>query len=70
MVKRGDNMGQERITISKKRGEDGYRVVSVRMREETLRKLDEITAKTNRSRNELINILVEAAIDIVVIEDD
>ncbi|MGI5856422.1 MAG: ribbon-helix-helix protein, CopG family [Candidatus Merdivicinus sp.] len=63
-------MGQERITISKKRGEDGYRVVSVRMREETLRKLDEITAKTNRSRNELINILVEAAIDIVVIEDD
>ena len=40
------------------------------MREETLRKLDEITAKTNRSRNELINILVEAAIDIVVIEDD
>ena len=63
-------MGQERITISKKRGEDGYRVVSVRMREETLRKLDEITAKTNRSRNELINILVEAAIDIVAIEDD
>ena len=63
-------MGQERITISKKRGEDGYRVVSVRMREETPRKLDEITAKTNRSRNELINILVEAAIDIVVIEDD
>ena len=63
-------MGQERITISKKRGEDGYRVVSVQMREETLRKLDEITAKTNRSRNELINILVEAAIDIVVIEDD
>ncbi len=63
-------MGQERITISKKRGEDGYRVVSVRMREETLQKLDEITAKTNRSRNELINILVEAAIDIVAIEDD
>ncbi len=63
-------MGQERITISKKRGEDGYRVVSVRMREETLQKLDEITAQTNRSRNELINILVEAAIDIVAIEDD
>lgn len=63
-------MGQERITISKKRGEDGYRVVSVRMREETLQKLDEITAKTNRSCNELINILVEAAIDIVAIEDD
>lgn len=40
------------------------------MREETLQKLDEITAKTNRSCNELINILVEAAIDIVAIEDD
>ena len=62
-------MGQERITISKKRGEDGYRVVSVRMREETLQKLDEITAQTNRSRNELINLLLDAALDIVQIEN-
>lgn len=60
------------IKITKKvprKGDDGYKVVSVRMKEEMLERLDELAAKTNRSRNELINILLESAINIVTIEE-
>ena len=39
------------------------------MKDELLAKLEELSAKTNRSRNELINILLESAVDIVKIED-
>lgn len=62
----------EEIKITKKvarRGDDGYKVVSVRMKDETIERLDTLSAQTNRSRNELINMLVEAAMDIVKIEE-
>ena len=64
-------MAQE-IRITKKpprRGDDGYKVVSVRMREEMLEQLDGLSEKTNRSRNELINMLLEAALHIVKVEE-
>lgn len=60
------------IRIRKKHGrtgEDGYRIVSVRMREELVNRLEDLSAKTNRSRNELINLLLESAMDIVKIEE-
>ena len=60
------------IKITKKshrRGDDGYKVVSVRMKDEMIARLDELSAKTNRSRNELINLLLDAAIDIVKVEE-
>ena len=62
----------EEITIKKKsvrRGDDGYKIVSVRMREELIEKLDDLSGRTNRSRNELINLLLEAAVDIVKVEE-
>ncbi len=62
----------EEIRIKKKlpnRGDDGHKIVSVRMKDELLAKLEELSAKTNRSRNELINILLASALDIVKIED-
>jgi len=52
-----------------KKGDDGYKIVSVRMKDEMLARLDELSGQTNRSRNELINLLLEAAIDIVKIEE-
>ena len=52
-----------------RRGDDGYKVVSVRMRDELIARLDDLSAKTNRSRNELINLLLDSAIGIVKIED-
>lgn len=58
-----------KITKKKMRGDDGCKVVSVRMKDELIEKLDDIAEKTNRSRNELINILLDSAIDIVKIEE-
>ena len=62
----------EEIKIKRKttrRGDDGYKVVSVRMRDELVARLDDLSIQTNRSRNELINLLLDSAIDIVKIED-
>lgn len=63
----------EEIRITKKparRGEDGHKVISVRMEETLLAQLDALSAKTNRSRNELINLLLRAAVDIVRINGE
>lgn len=60
------------IKITKKtprRGDDGYKNVSVRMKEEMLDRLDRLAAQTNRSRNELINLLLDSAIEIVKVEE-
>ena len=62
----------EEIRIKRKvakRGDDGYKIVSVRMKEELLERLDQLSADTNRSRNELINLLLEASVDIVKVEE-
>ena len=58
------------ILISRKKGEDGHKVVSVRMRDETLARLDDLSAQTNRSRNELINLLLEEALQNVTVIDE
>lgn len=62
----------EEIKIKKKlakHGDDGYKIVSVRMKDELIERLDELSVATNRSRNELINMLLTAAVDIVKIEE-
>ena len=55
--------------IIKRRGDDGYRVISVRIQEDTLAEIDRLAAETNRSRNELINLLLDSAMNIVKIEE-
>ena len=63
---------EKNIKITKKnprKGDDGYKIVSVRMKDETIDELDIISAKTNRSRNGVINILLESALKIVTIEE-
>jgi predicted transcriptional regulator len=56
---------KEKLIINKKaiKGEDGYKVFSVRIKDETIFKLEELAKKTNRSRNELINTLIDYAIE-------
>lgn len=51
----------------KLRGEDGSKVFSIRIKDETVSRLDQIAAQTNRSRNELIGIFLEYALDHCVI---
>ena len=54
--------------IIKRRGEDGNRVISVRIREDTLAELDRLAAESNYSRNELINIILAYGIKNVQLE--
>lgn len=52
----------------KKRGEDGTRIITVRIREETLGELDKISAEVNISRNELINLILSHGVKNIEIE--
>ena len=55
-------MDNEHVVI-KKKGEDGYRVFSVRVSENIIIRVDKIAAESGRSRNEVIGILLEFAVD-------
>ena len=52
----------------KRRGEDGYKMITVRIKEDTLAELDKIAAETNYSRNELINTMLGYGVKNIVIE--
>ena len=55
---------KERLIIKKRlKGEDGYKTFSIRIKDETTERLNELAAKTSRSRNELVNILLDYAMD-------
>ena len=55
---------KEKLVIKKKslKGDDGYKTFSIRIKDETVSDLDVLAQKTNRSRNELINILLSYAL--------
>ena len=60
-------MNNEPLKITK-RGEDGNRLITVRIKEETLLELDKIASESNYSRNELINIILKHGVENIVIE--
>ena len=55
---------EEKLIIRKKglKGEDGYKTFSIRIKDETVAKLNTLSDETNRSRNELINLLLDYAL--------
>ncbi len=55
---------KDKLIIEKKplKGEDGHKTFSVRVRDNTVQQLDVLSRNTNRSRNELINLLLDYAI--------
>ena len=60
------------IKIKKKspmKGEDGNKVISIRIKEELLEELDALAGQSNRSRNEVINLLLQDAVGRTQIED-
>ena len=57
------------LTVKRqKRGDDGHKIVSVRMKEDLLEQLDKLSSETHRSRNEIINILLEHAVQVVKLQ--
>lgn len=64
-------MKEDKLVIRPKRskGDDGFRTFSIRIREDIVEKLDEISAQSGRSRNELIGIFLEYAAERCTIEN-
>ena len=60
-------MANEPLKI-KRKGEDGHRVITIRIREDTLESIDKI-AEANYSRNELINRMLEHGLEHIEIEN-
>lgn len=64
-------MDNENLVIQPKlRGEDGYKTFSVRLKKETVERLDDIADQTGHSRNELIGKFLAYALDHCVVEGD
>ena len=63
--RRGEIMEKNKLIINKKalRGDDGYKVFSVRLKDEMVARLDRMADETNRSRNELISLLLAFAVE-------
>lgn len=59
---------EKEILKIKRKGEDGNKVISVRIKEDTLAALDRLAAETNRSRNELINMILAHGVKTLEVE--
>lgn len=64
-------MAEDKLILKLKRakGDDGYKTFSIRIKEETALSIDAIASKTGHSRNELIGIFLEYALQHCVIEE-
>ena len=64
-------MANKDLIIRPKRakGNDGYRTFSIRIKEEIVSKLDNISTQTGHSRNELIGVFLKYAIENCRIEE-
>ena len=63
---------KKKLQITKKenlKGEDGYKTFSIRVENATVNRLDKIAEETNRSRNEVINIMLKFGIESCEIEE-
>lgn len=60
-------MNSEPLKI-KRKGDDGYRLISVRIREDTLTEIDKLAGECNYSRNELINTILSHGVKNIEIE--
>ena len=56
---------KEKLVITKKnpRGVDGYKIFSIRIRDDTLDRINFLSEQTGRTRNEVIGTLLEFALD-------
>ena len=56
-------MATKLVITKKKRGEDGHKTLSIRVREDIIDRLDDLADQTGRSRNELIGLLLNFALN-------
>ena len=58
------------VTVERPKGEDGYRTFSVRLREAVVSQMDSISQESGRSRNELIGLFLEYALEHYILEQE
>lgn len=58
------------IEPKKAKGEDGYKVFSIRIREEIVAQIDDISSRTGHSRNELIGTFLAYALNRCVVKEE
>ncbi len=58
------------INLKRPKGDDGYKTFSIRIRETIVSRIDTIANQTGRSRNELISMFLEYALNRCVVEED
>lgn len=63
-----NNNKKLKITSKPPKGDDGHRVFSIRITDELYCQLESLAANTNRSRNEIIGILLDYAVNNCEIE--
>ncbi|WP_317855479.1 CopG family transcriptional regulator [Chakrabartyella piscis] len=68
-------MAKSKLVITQKppKGEDGHTTFSIRIKTDLVEKIEGITKQTGHSRNELIGLLLEYAVDnseVVTREED
>ena len=58
-------MNDKRLIIQPKppKGEDGYRVCSIRIKEQMLDRIEEVCAQTGYSRNKIIGLFISFALE-------
>lgn len=61
----------EKLIIKKRtlRGEDGHKSFTIRIKDETAEKLNQLSNESNRTRNEIIGILLAFAIEYCEIDE-
>lgn len=64
-------MKDEKLVIKPKRpkGEDGYKTFSIRIKDDTVSRIDQIAVGTGRSRNELIGMFLDYALEHCTVEE-
>lgn len=65
-------MENEKLVIAPKRpkGEDGFKIFSIRIKEDLVEKINDISVKSGYSRNELIGKFLEFAVERCIIADN
>lgn len=51
------------------RGEDGYRITTIRIPVDVLERLEELAIKAHVSRNKIISMVLEHGLDNIIVED-
>lgn len=64
-----DDIREAKPLTIKRRGDDGKRLISLRISEELLQKLNRLPVETNRSRNERMILILEYGVENIRVEE-